>query len=387
MESVNTFLMSLTDKMGTFLPDFVGALVILFLGWLLAKALGRAASTGVDWMLGRFDLAESTTKQASSLSGKLVYYLVFLFFLVFALNSLGYGEVLAPITKMFEDLFSALPNVIAASLIGFIGFIVAKVVSALVEIAAQGLQSLAERAGVSGLNLPKVLSLVVFVLVFTPALLAAFEKLDIGVISVPATQMLSLFLAAIPKVIAAVLILTVAYFVGRYVAGALTELLQGGGADSWPEKLGIESAFESSSFSTLIGRIVLFFILLGGAVAAVEQLELPVLSNILDQMLTFTADIVVGLVILGIGSLLANMAYQALNNAGSALAGPARFAILGLVLAMGLKAMGLADDVVNLAFGLTLGALAVAFALAFGLGGRDAAGGQVQRWLDRLNSN
>ena len=62
----------------------------------------------------------------------------------------------------------------------------------------------------------------------------------------------------------------------------------------------------------------------------------------------------------------------------------ARFAILGIVLAMGLRAMGLADDIVNLAFGLTLGGVAFAFALAFGLGGREAAGRQMEHWLSRM---
>jgi Conserved TM helix len=62
----------------------------------------------------------------------------------------------------------------------------------------------------------------------------------------------------------------------------------------------------------------------------------------------------------------------------------ARLAILGLVIAMGLRAMGIADDIVNLAFGLTLGAIAVAFALSFGLGGREAAGRQMEHWLSRL---
>jgi hypothetical protein len=51
---------------------------------------------------------------------------------------------------------------------------------------------------------------------------------------------------------------------------------------------------------------------------------------------------------------------------------------------MGLRAMGIADDIVNLAFGLTLGAIAVAFALSFGLGGREAAGRQMEHWLSKL---
>jgi hypothetical protein len=58
-------------------------------------------------------------------------------------------------------------------------------------------------------------------------------------------------------------------------------------------------------------------------------------------------------------------------------------AIIVLGTAIGLRFMGLADDIINLAFGLILGAIAVAFALAFGLGGRDQAGRIVQRLLGK----
>ncbi len=60
-----------------------------------------------------------------------------------------------------------------------------------------------------------------------------------------------------------------------------------------------------------------------------------------------------------------------------------RVLIIGLVLALGLKAMGIADSIVNLAFGLTLGAVAVAFALAFGLGGRQPAERLLSDLLDK----
>ena len=54
---------------------------------------------------------------------------------------------------------------------------------------------------------------------------------------------------------------------------------------------------------------------------------------------------------------------------------------------MGLKAMGLADNIVNMAFGFTLGSAAVAAALAFGLGGRDAAKTVADRWAARINNS
>jgi len=66
------------------------------------------------------------------------------------------------------------------------------------------------------------------------------------------------------------------------------------------------------------------------------------------------------------------------------LANIARVAILGLVLAMGLRSMGLADNIVNMAFGFTIGAVAVATALAFGLGGRDAAKSVADNWASKI---
>jgi predicted lipid-binding transport protein (Tim44 family) len=60
-----------------------------------------------------------------------------------------------------------------------------------------------------------------------------------------------------------------------------------------------------------------------------------------------------------------------------------RILIMGLVIAMGLRAMGIADSIVNLAFGLTLGGVAVAFALAFGLGGRQPAERLLTKLIDK----
>lgn len=95
-----------------------------------------------------------------------------------------------------------------------------------------------------------------------------------------------------------------------------------------------------------------------------------------------------GSLILVIGFWLANLAYEAMDKASGpntkGLARIGRFAILGLVLALGLRAMGIADDIVNLAFGLTLGAIAVTVALSFGLGGREPAGKLMEHWLSRF---
>ena len=115
------------------------------------------------------------------------------------------------------------------------------------------------------------------------------------------------------------------------------------------------------------------------------------IDDLVATFIEFGGQVLLGTAIIAIGFWLANLARDAIarvyGDNASGVANIARFAILGLVLAMGLRAMGLADDIVNLAFGLTLGAVAVAVALSFGLGGREAAGRQMEHWLSRIRGS
>jgi hypothetical protein len=126
--------------------------------------------------------------------------------------------------------------------------------------------------------------------------------------------------------------------------------------------------------------------MLAASVSAAEQLDIALLASVLEDLLIFSGQVALGLVILAIGNYLSTLAYKALSQKPQdlALAKIARISILALVLAMGLKAMGIADVIVNLAFGLTLGAVAVAVALSFGLGGREAAGRHMEYWLGKF---
>ena len=107
------------------------------------------------------------------------------------------------------------------------------------------------------------------------------------------------------------------------------------------------------------------------------------------MFIAFGADIILGAVILFIGFWLANIiagVVERSDKGSQFLANIVRVLIMGLVLAMGLKAMGIADSIVNLAFGLTLGAVAVAFALSFGLGGQEAAARFLRKLQDKAET-
>ena len=128
-----------------------------------------------------------------------------------------------------------------------------------------------------------------------------------------------------------------------------------------------------------------------GGVDQAAQLGFGQVSEIVASFIRFGGDILLGSAILVIGFWLANLAHDAIQRASgpgrTGLARIGRFAILGLVIAMGLRAMGIANEIVQLAFGLTLGSIAVAVALAFGLGGREAAGKLLEHWLTKLRKD
>lgn len=384
------FLNAFLDTLGRYLPNVIGALIILAGGWLLTVGIRKIVAKllkklKVDERLSR---RSGDTLNVEGLLTSLLYYVLLLFVLLLTLEALGVKGVLDPIKNMLNGFFGILPNVVAAILIAVVGYVIAKILANAVLVLGKGLDRLAKRAGLSEkVQLGKLVSQIVFVLIFVPVLISAIGALKIDVISIPAMNMLGTFMASIPDILAAAIIIAVAFVVGRFVANILAELLKSLGADTLPDKIGATHfVAKGRDFSRFCANVAFFFIMLTASVSAAEKLSIPLLASALDSLLVFAGQIALGLVILAVGNYLATLAYHAISqNADNlALAKLARISILGLILAMGLKAMGIADAIVNLAFGLTLGAVAVAVALSFGLGGRDAAGRQMEYWLAKF---
>jgi len=285
-----------------------------------------------------------------------------------------------------------LPNIFAALVIGFVGWIVAKVMLGLVTnlLAAAGADKAGHSAGLDqSVYVSRVTGTLVFIFIFIPTLIAALDALQIEAISRPATEMLGQILNAVPHLVAAALILVVTYYVAKFASALVSRLLNGMGFDTLPAKLGLEKVFNGElQPSGLVGLVIMFFAMLFATVEAANQLEFTQVGIVVGTFIRFGGDVLLGAVILIVGFWLASLVYGVISRGtgehAQGLARLARLAIIGLVLAMGLRAMGIADDIVNLAFALTFGAIAVAVALSFGLGGREAAGKQMEYWLSRF---
>jgi len=383
---------SFMAQFGELLPGVLGALVVLLIGWMIAKGIKRLTTrllskSGID---DRINQSSSKPVKVSSMIAKLVYYVVFTVVLMIVLYMLGVSQVLVPLKLMFAEFVGLVPNLVAAGIIGFAGYVIASIASEFVNMAANFLEGISAKAGFSAsIDLSNIAKKVVFLFVFIPVLIVALDALQIKAISEPAKEMLSSFINAIPNIFAAAITIGVFYIGGRFVTSWLKELLSSLGADQLPERLGLSSLVgEKQKMSGLIANGVFFFLMFGGIIAAVNYLNMPEFSAMLETILTMTSKILFGLLVLIIGNFVSKLAQKSLSAGNDTfLASIARIAILGLFLAISLRTMGIANEIVTLAFGLTLGSVAVAVALAFGLGGREAGGRQMEHILSRFRSN
>jgi hypothetical protein len=385
-------------------PRLLGAGLLLLIAWIVASVLKFAISrvltaAKIDERLGSSaGLEEEKRVPLAQTIGNAVYWLVFLLFLPAVLSALELEGLLQPVQGMINQILGFLPNIFAAGLILAIGWFVARIVQQIVTnlLAAVGADRLSERVGLAPVlgkqQLSGLLGLLVYVLILIPVLVATLNALALEAITQPASNMLNAILEAIPAIFAAILVVVTAYVVGRVVAGLITNLLTGVGFNTILARLGLgtEPAEGERTASEIVGYLVLVAIMLFAAIEASRLLGFVLLANLVSQFTVFAGQVVLGLIIFAIGLYLANLAAKTVQASGVAQAGllamAAQVSILVLAGAMALRQMGLANEIINMAFGLLLGAVAVALALAFGLGGREAAARELEGWLQSVKS-
>ena len=425
LQTVSTPLNAFLNQIFAFLPRLGSAAVLIAIAWLvatLAKAIvvRTAQSFSLDERLAEQAPSDPLSPSPFLLSetlGNALYWFVFLFFLPLVLGVLDLQGPLQPVQNLLDQILSALPNILKAVLIGVVGWFVARVVRGIVTnlLSASGADQIGARFGLSrargSQSLSWLVGTIVYVLILIPAATAALDALAIPAISNPATAMLNQILSALPKIFTAALILAIAYVVGKFIADLVTNLLAGIGFNNVFQWLGLPSPTPqvpyTSEFQTgevlheptsakptirtpseIVGVVVLVGVMLVATVAAIDVLQFEALKQIVAGLLVVFGRILVGLVVFAVGLYLANLAYSLINSSGSRQANllgqTARVAIIALVAAMALQQIGIAPNIVNLAFGLLLGAIAVAIALSFGLGGREVAAEQLREWLQEF---
>ena len=358
---------------------------ILVVTWILAKAAKWAFAKIVD----KVTFLQRDTSSGSSIGeslGKIVSLLIWLFGLMAVLNVLELEAVAGPINSLLENIVDFVPNLIGAGLILFIGLMIAGIVRDIATTAMQtvDLDKWANKGGVDNVTgntaISKTIGLIIYVLIAIPVGILALDALDLTAISEPASEMLSMILNSIPKIIVAALLLGIGYFISKFVVGVLQELLAGLGVDRSLEATGLLP--EGTTASSIIARIVQVAIILFFAIAATNQLGFAELTNILNEILQQGGSVVFGAAIIGAGFLIANLLAKLVGGAseGSTAATIVRWITIVLFTVMGLQKTDIGGMLPGNALLVMIVGASVAAALAFGLGGREWAARKLDEW-------
>lgn len=393
LDAISVPFANMINQVLLFIPNLIGAAALAVLGWVVATVARSAlASTLNRTSLDDKLASEAGVQPMGQNIANLAYWFILLMFLPMVLQQLNLTGLLAPVNGMISKGLAFLPNLVGAGIIVFVGYIIAKILRGIVTnvVSSLNLQSLVGKAGISNqTQVANVAGTLVYLLVMMTAIIMGLDALKIEAISRPATNMLNEIMLAIPNIIAAAAILGITYVGIKFVANIVKNLLDNSGVNALPSKLGFQNVLGTAKVSDVVANLLMFFVMLFATIEASNRLGFTYISNLINVFIKFGGQVILGAVILAVGFWLANLlasAVQRSQNGTSFLANLVRVLIMGLVLAMGLRAMGIADSIVNMAFGLTLGSVAVAFALAFGLGGRDAAARFLKNIQDKAEA-
>ena len=370
------------------LPSVVGALVVLFIGYIVAKAVKKLVYKllkGSKWdekllgsNVGKMDM--------NSFLAKLVYFLIMIMVLMIVLDMLGVQQVLDPLKNMVSQFFSYIPNIIGAGIIGFIGYILATFASEAIGMGGDFLDGWASKLGFKETDkLAGILKSFVFIFIILLFAVTALDTLNIEAISGPAKEILNSILGTLPNIIAAGIIIGLFVWGGKFISEMMYDLFKNMNVDGVGAKLGLDSMMGGGqSLSGILSKLVYFFIAFFGVTTGIEKLGFDQLTGFMNKILALSGNMLFGMALLVVGNFISKFAAKAVAGSGEFLSTIVRIATLGLFLAIALRSMGIANSIVDLAFGLILGAVAVAVALAYGLGGREAAGEHMKKILGKF---
>jgi small-conductance mechanosensitive channel len=205
----------------------------------------------------------------------------------------------------------------------------------------------------------------------------------------PLQNALSTFLSYLPQLVGAIIILIIGYIVAKVLQAVVTRVLRGIGFENWMERGGIKQFFDRAQTrqtpTSIIGKLVFWFVFIIAITMAADALGIPQVSAVLGQLIAYIPSIIAAILILILAALLANFVSGIVRGATGSdlLANVARYAIIVYAVFAAITELGIAVTLTAPTFLILLGAVALAAALAFGLGGRDLARDILQRAYNR----
>ncbi|MGG0669890.1 mechanosensitive ion channel [Lederbergia citrisecunda] len=400
---IATPFMTMYSGIGGAVLSILKAGLILLLAWVLALIVKKVIlAVGGKMKLNKYVAKVGASPDEIDKSkwvetaANIAFYVVLLLFVPAILHALGLSGISGPFEGMLASFMHFIPKLVGAALIFAVGWVVAKIVRTIVTklLESVGVDRFAHKlkssSGSNETSISGIIGTIVFVLIMLPVTISALEVLDLEGISQPAIAMLNDIMTMLPKIAVAVVLVLVGIYLAKWVKGVVVSLLDNLGIDSLSGKMGVRSGASTTSFSQIIGTIVQVVVILLFVVEALQLLHLRFMVTLATGIFAYLPMVVAAVVILAIGFWLANLAEKFVGSIMTTQSGAphvlryvAKYAILAFAFFMALSQLGIAPAIINAAFILILGGVALAFGLAFGLGGREHA----SRYLTKMESS
>ena len=371
------FFSPLARLLGEGMMGVVKAVLLLVLAYFIASAV-RSMLKALLNKTGFCKSQEDGAKKESIVEyiGDIAYLFVMLLFVPGIFSALGASTIATPILDMMRSIWSFLPNLLGAGIVLMLGNLVAKLIRQLLAPALKkaNVDKLQEKLGCetpSEVSLSETLAYLVYVLILIPVIIAALQVLKLDVLTAPATVMLQEILTYIPLVAAALFVAGLGVVLGRLVSQIVTRLIAASGADEKVKEFIGETSYKFS-LSGIVGSILNGVIVILFTVQGVNLLKLEILTKVGTAIIGYLPNILAAVLVMAvawIGSAAAQRAFE--KNGFTCCAAFIRGLILIIAGFMILSQLGIAVSIVNEAFIIILTGAALAFAIAFGIGGAD----------------
>ncbi len=200
----------------------------------------------------------------------------------------------------------------------------------------------------------------------------------------------------VPALFGALVILFAGYLAAKLIEKGVHRLLRRVRFNDVLDRGGVLEAVARSGTPINPARVVASFLFWGVMFSvlliAANAIGLESLAGVFSELLSYIPGIIAALVIVIVGIVLGGFVEGLIRAAAGAVIGAAALARVGrgsvIVLAvfMALQEIGVATNIVTIAFGILFGAVALALGLAFGLGNRELAGEITRSWYSRYRA-
>ena len=375
------------------LVRFIVYLAIAFVAAGIAKWLVTTVfeALKLNKLLDKWGINEGKVGTSMSFVGKLVYLVVFLLFVPSAFSAIGMTSISSPITGLASTFIAYLPKIIAAVITVYVGLFIAQILGNIVAVLLKKtkIDSLIKstneenkRVLLSDLIVKILMGIIILITV-----VQAIIYLEIDAVSGPALAIVNAIFKSIPDIILAVVVLALGIFVTELACGLIYNLLLAVNLDKMVKKVLPQIKASATKVTVNVIKTILIFFF---AAQAIEALNLSILTVIVTSLIGYLPMVIKAFVVLAVAfvgaTLLESFIIKSNPNAAK-LAKIVKAAIYTVAGFMILSQLGIATEIVNKAFVITLAAIAVSFALAFGLGGRDFAKKTLDRVDEKIEQN